>query len=394
MWTAARWLRFVEARAATTIDNLIWNPGTGQLTFGSPFRPGAEPQSMTLPQTFAGRVFAGADRRRPDRGAADAAPVNGLETQFFQRAARRRRSRQVVPPAMCPPGACDAVDCRRPRSGGQRRYGVATLTVYAVAAAAGDVTVTYATSNGTATAAATTPRHGSVVVPRRTTSAQVAVTINGDALRGRRDRHRHAVQPGRRGPGRSSATLTIINDDVAAGGGGRQLRHAVWHHLGRAGARRARQRHRRRRQDRHGRGHRGPRHAAARRQRQRHLTPRRPVIPGPTASPTGWPTAAARATSSPCSITVGRRRPALSVTGVTVAEGDSGTVNAVFPVTLSAASGKTVSVAFAIAAGTATTGVDFVAASGPLRLRARGKSQAGERAVIGDMLVEPPRPSP
>ena len=80
--------------------------------------------------------------------------------------------------------------------------------------------------------------------------------------------------------------------------------------------------------------------------------------------------------------------PALSVTGVTVAEGDSGTANAVFPVTLSAASSKTVSVAFATGAGTATTGVDFVAASGPLTFAPGEVSKVVNVAVVGDVLHE------
>jgi hypothetical protein len=80
--------------------------------------------------------------------------------------------------------------------------------------------------------------------------------------------------------------------------------------------------------------------------------------------------------------------PALSVSGVTVAEGDSGTVNAVFPVTLSGASGKTVSVAFATAGGTATAGVDFVATSGPLTFAPGVTSQSITVVVNGDILVE------
>jgi hypothetical protein len=45
--------------------------------------------------------------------------------------------------------------------------------------------------------------------------------------------------------------------------------------------------------------------------------------------------------------------PSLSINDLTVAEGNSGTVNAVFTATLSAASGQTVTVNFATADGTA-----------------------------------------
>ena len=46
--------------------------------------------------------------------------------------------------------------------------------------------------------------------------------------------------------------------------------------------------------------------------------------------------------------------PTLTIDDVTVAEGNSGTMNATFTVTLSAASGQTVTVDYATANGTAT----------------------------------------
>ena len=58
--------------------------------------------------------------------------------------------------------------------------------------------------------------------------------------------------------------------------------------------------------------------------------------------------------------------PSLSVNDVTVTEGQSGTVNANFTVSLSAASGQTVSVGYATADGTATAGADYVATGGSL----------------------------
>src|SRR5207249_2321673 len=53
--------------------------------------------------------------------------------------------------------------------------------------------------------------------------------------------------------------------------------------------------------------------------------------------------------------------PSLSINNVTVSEGNSGTTNANFIVTLSAASGKTVTVNYATADGTATAPSDYVA---------------------------------
>lgn len=58
--------------------------------------------------------------------------------------------------------------------------------------------------------------------------------------------------------------------------------------------------------------------------------------------------------------------PSLSINDVTVTEGNAGTTNAVFTVTLSAASGQTVSVGYASADGTATQPGDYAATSGTL----------------------------
>ncbi len=54
-------------------------------------------------------------------------------------------------------------------------------------------------------------------------------------------------------------------------------------------------------------------------------------------------------------------QPALSINDMTVTEGQSGTVNANFTVTLAPASGQTVTVGYATADGTATAGSDYVA---------------------------------
>ena len=58
--------------------------------------------------------------------------------------------------------------------------------------------------------------------------------------------------------------------------------------------------------------------------------------------------------------------PALSINDVAVAEGDTGTTNATFTVTLSAASGFTVTVNYATADGTAAAGSDYQSTSGTL----------------------------
>ncbi|MCU0116599.1 hypothetical protein N8H09_17700 [Curtobacterium flaccumfaciens] len=58
--------------------------------------------------------------------------------------------------------------------------------------------------------------------------------------------------------------------------------------------------------------------------------------------------------------------PSLSINDIGVNEGNSGTTTANFTVSLSAASGQTVSVNYATADGTATAGSDYVARSGTL----------------------------
>src|SRR5207247_2536833 len=81
--------------------------------------------------------------------------------------------------------------------------------------------------------------------------------------------------------------------------------------------------------------------------------------------------------------------PTLTINDVSVVEGDSGTVNAVFTVTLSPTVGSTVTVDYATANGTATAGSDYVAASGTLTFAAGVATQTLAVVVNGDTLIEP-----
>ena len=81
--------------------------------------------------------------------------------------------------------------------------------------------------------------------------------------------------------------------------------------------------------------------------------------------------------------------PSLSVNDVTVTEGNSGTVNAAFTVTLSATSSQTVTVNYATANGTATVGSDYVAASGQVTFQPGQTSRAVTVVVNGDVIDEP-----
>ena len=73
--------------------------------------------------------------------------------------------------------------------------------------------------------------------------------------------------------------------------------------------------------------------------------------------------------------------PSLAINDVTVTEGDSGSVNAVFTVNLSAPSGLPVSVKYATANGTATAGSDYTAKSGTLTFAAGVTTQTMSVAV-------------
>ena len=80
--------------------------------------------------------------------------------------------------------------------------------------------------------------------------------------------------------------------------------------------------------------------------------------------------------------------PTLSIDDVTVTEGNSGSVNAVFSVSLSAASGQTVSVGYATADGTAIAGSDYVAAGGNLVFTPGQLTKTVTIQVTGDTLDE------
>jgi hypothetical protein len=79
----------------------------------------------------------------------------------------------------------------------------------------------------------------------------------------------------------------------------------------------------------------------------------------------------------------------LSITDASVTEGDGGTTTAVFTVTLSAASGRVVSVTYATADGTATAGTDYIGANGILVFAPGQTSRTLTVTVLGDTLDEP-----
>ena len=74
---------------------------------------------------------------------------------------------------------------------------------------------------------------------------------------------------------------------------------------------------------------------------------------------------------------------------MTVTEGNTGTVNATFTLTLSPAYGQPMTVHYATANGTATAGSDYTAASGDVTFAAGQTSKTITVAVLGDRLAEP-----
>jgi Calx-beta domain/Bacterial Ig-like domain len=81
--------------------------------------------------------------------------------------------------------------------------------------------------------------------------------------------------------------------------------------------------------------------------------------------------------------------PALSVSDHTVTEGNSGTSQAAFTVSLSKTSMQTITVAYATANDTATAGADYVTTSGTLSFAPGETTQTVSVEVNGDTLYEP-----
>ncbi|MBD1998278.1 hypothetical protein H6G00_16860 [Leptolyngbya sp. FACHB-541] len=80
--------------------------------------------------------------------------------------------------------------------------------------------------------------------------------------------------------------------------------------------------------------------------------------------------------------------PSLSITDVTIAEGNNGTTNAVFVVNLLRASNQTVTVNYATANGSAIAGSDYIAASGTLSFASGETSKTINTQITGDRVVE------
>ncbi|MEK6335110.1 MAG: Calx-beta domain-containing protein [Acidobacteriota bacterium] len=86
---------------------------------------------------------------------------------------------------------------------------------------------------------------------------------------------------------------------------------------------------------------------------------------------------------------IGDCKPEITVNDVTVTEGNTGTVNAIFTVTLSAISNQTVIVNYATADGTAVAAADYQTQSGVLTFNPGDLTKTITVLVNGDLLDEP-----
>jgi len=81
--------------------------------------------------------------------------------------------------------------------------------------------------------------------------------------------------------------------------------------------------------------------------------------------------------------------PSVTINDVTATEGNTGTTNATFRLTLSSATNVDVTVHYATADGSALAGTDYVGGTGDLVIPAGQTSATVTVAVMGDRLVEP-----
>jgi ribosomal protein L35AE/L33A len=81
--------------------------------------------------------------------------------------------------------------------------------------------------------------------------------------------------------------------------------------------------------------------------------------------------------------------PSVYISDVTVTEGNTGSVNAIFTVSLSAAYSQPVTVHYETANGSATAGNDYIASSGDVTFGIGETSKTITIAVLGDMTAEP-----
>ncbi len=118
-------------------------------------------------------------------------------------------------------------------------------------------------------------------------------------------------------------------------------------------------------------------------------TPTSSPTPTVTATPTSSPTPTVTATPTNTATATPTPLPGLAISDASVTEGNSGGVNMVFIVSLSAASGQVVTVNYSSANNTATAPADYTATSGLLTFAPGLTTQPITISIQGDTLDEP-----
>jgi hypothetical protein len=216
MWPSARWLRFVQARAATTITGQVWNDGGGLMTFDIAVPAGAASQSLMLPPAFGDRVLSQVTVGG-QTVAATPLTVNGRTSQVIQVAPAAGGAARTVTLRYSLPSSLPTVSVSSGASlEGNSGSSSGSVTVSLSAPAANDIAVTYATSNGTATAGSdyVAVSGGAVVIPAGALSRPAPIDVIGDT--NYEDDETVVVtlaNPLGATLGTASATLTILNDE-------------------------------------------------------------------------------------------------------------------------------------------------------------------------------------
>ncbi|MCV7344595.1 Calx-beta domain-containing protein [Mycolicibacterium rhodesiae] len=282
----------------------------------------------------------------------------------------------------------------------------ATLTVTMSKAATTPVTVNYTTGNGTATAGADfTSTTGTLTFAAGVTSQTVTVKVAGDTAVEADETFTVALSnPSGATISRGTATGTITNDDVASNPGTNSVTYSVASDWGSghnanitvtAG------------QNLNGwtvefdtpaqitniwngqiTSHVGTHYVIS------NMSYNATVAAGQTTS-FGYQATPGAVGSAPTNLTVNGvavstppTTPTISIADVTVAEGNSGSSNATFTVTLSKAATTPVTVNYTTGNGTATAGADFTSTTGTLTFAAGVTSQTVTVKITGDTTVE------
>jgi hypothetical protein len=215
MWPSARWLRFVETRAATTITNQMWNSGGGLMTFDVTVPAGGPPQSLMLPAAFGPRVLSQV-RVDGQTVVPTALTVHGRLSQVVQITAAGGTPREVTIryslPSSLPTVSVAAGSVIEGNSG----TSTGSVTVALSAPAATDVAVSFTTSNGSAAAGSDylAVADGAVVIPAGALSRPATINVIGDT---NYEADETAIvtlaNPIGATLGTASAALTIVNDE-------------------------------------------------------------------------------------------------------------------------------------------------------------------------------------